>query len=156
MPATRLARVQPRQAGHRVERATELTFLGDVLLPPEAAQQLVLLRELVPLLAGRDAGRRELAQFVTLADHQLTRPRHSWSMVAESPATRSGSRTDSTQTPVWIRTRLVDAAMAPRITVTPADRRRAGVALTEGDRVEPGASRPAGPTSPPARAGQQC
>jgi hypothetical protein len=43
----------------------------DLLFAPQAAQQFVLLRELVPLLAVPDAEHRQLPQLVTLADDQL-------------------------------------------------------------------------------------
>jgi hypothetical protein len=71
VPDAGRARERAGQAGHRLERASELALPGDVLLPPQAAQQLVLLRELVPLLTGCDAEHGELAHLIALADHQL-------------------------------------------------------------------------------------
>jgi hypothetical protein len=46
------------------------------------SQQLVLLRELVPLLAGLHAEQGKLPGLVALADSQLEAPRESWSIVA--------------------------------------------------------------------------
>jgi hypothetical protein len=53
------------------QRAAEAAFPGHLLLPPEPAQQFVLLGELVPLLPGLDAEQRQLPGLVALADDQL-------------------------------------------------------------------------------------
>ena len=137
MPDPGRARERTRQAGDRIERAAELALPGDVLLAPQPAQQLVLLRQLVPLLTEFDAEHRELAQLVALADHQLEAP--AGELVDGGVVLGHPQRVEDGQ--------HADPGLDPH----PAGRRRdraknhghprrqerPGVPLAQGDRVEP-------------------
>jgi hypothetical protein len=137
MPDPRRARIGPGQAGDRIERAAEPAFPGDVLLAPQAAQQLVLLRQLVPLLARRDAEHRELAQLVALADDQLDPP--AGELVDGGVVLGHPERVQDRQ--------HADPGLDPHPAGGGGDgaqdhghprrQERAGVALADGDRVEP-------------------
>src|SRR6202044_2192755 len=62
---------RPRQGGRILQWSTELTGPGDLLLAPQPSQQLVLPRELVPLLPGFHTEQGQLPGLVALANDQF-------------------------------------------------------------------------------------
>jgi hypothetical protein len=136
VPDAGRASERPGQACHRIERAAELALPGDALLAPQAAQQLVLLRQLVPLLTRSHAEHRELAQLVALADHQLDAPARELVdggvVLGHPERVKDRQHADASLEP--------DAAGGrrdgPKDHGYPGGQERPGVPLADGDRIE--------------------